>query len=165
MFIHTKSFSSFFQTAPIPESIMIDYQQARQSNPVCDLLYMIFNCTDYQTRKDHYHGWIDFYHEELDNALSNFGLKANFIYPKDQLDADLKRYGKVGLVLAILLAGVMIAKPEDALKMKDAMENATPEVMAQMASMATSSNAAIAMLKIRIEGVINSLLEFGMISV
>lgn len=68
---------------------MIDYQASNNVSPVVDLLYMILNCTDHETRSKNFYNWLDYYHSELDKSLSNFGLKANFIYPKDQLDADL----------------------------------------------------------------------------
>ncbi|KOB77012.1 Uncharacterized protein OBRU01_04785 [Operophtera brumata] len=113
-----------FEEGNLLESIMIDYQVSKASNPVADIQYMIFNCTDYKSRKEHFHDWIDYYHTELDKSLSSFGLKANHVFPKDQLDADLKRYGKISLGLSIVLSSVLILKPEDAMKMKEAMESA-----------------------------------------
>ncbi|XP_045539480.1 uncharacterized protein LOC123722262 isoform X2 [Papilio machaon] len=76
----------------------IDYQLSRDSLPVSDIIYFVFNCTDYKTRLNHYHKWMDFYHSELDRHLSYFDLKVEDVYPRQKFDADLKRYAKAGLV-------------------------------------------------------------------
>ncbi|KAJ8728881.1 hypothetical protein PYW07_006577 [Mythimna separata] len=105
------------------QSIMIDYQVSRNNSPVVDLLYMIFNCTDHETRSKNYHDWIDYYHTELDKSLSNFGMKANFVYPKDQLDADLKRYGKLLFGLSIMLANILSRDSSEASKFMEAIKD------------------------------------------
>lgn len=140
---------------------MIDYQISKVSSPVCDLLYMVFNCTDYQTRKKHFIDWIDYYHDELDKNLSIFGLKANYVYPRDQLDADLKRHGKMSLGQGVVLASTLIRKTEEAVKLKEAMESAD---MGEMIKTATTENLdpeTLALFKTRIEGLIDSHLELG----
>ncbi|KOB77011.1 Uncharacterized protein OBRU01_04782 [Operophtera brumata] len=85
---------------------------------------MLFNCTDYKCRKEHFHDWIDYYHNELDKSLSIFGLKANYVFPRDQLDVDLTRYGRMNLGQSIVLAKVTLLKPDEAGKMKEAMQSA-----------------------------------------
>ncbi|KAH9632176.1 hypothetical protein HF086_011922 [Spodoptera exigua] len=93
----------------LKESILIDYQVGKNSSPANDLLYMIFNCTDHEIRLKNFYNWLDYYHSELDKSLSNYGLKANYVYPRDQLDADLKRYGKLQFRCSILLCNVLSA--------------------------------------------------------
>ncbi|KOB77010.1 Ecdysteroid 22-kinase [Operophtera brumata] len=140
-----------FEEGNLLESIMIDYQVSKASNPVTDLQYMIFNCTDYKSRKEHFHDWIDYYHTELDKSLSSFGLKANYVYPKDQLDADLKRYGKISLGLSIVLSSMLILKPEDAKKMKEAMESADMNEMSKNTDIGRLGADSIALFKSRVE--------------
>ncbi|XP_030030806.2 uncharacterized protein LOC115447738 [Manduca sexta] len=82
-----------FDRDTLQESVMIDYQLSKVSNPCCDIMYLIFNCTDHKTRLQHFHDWIDYYHSELVKALSNFGLEAN-VYPREQLDADMEKIRK-----------------------------------------------------------------------
>ncbi|CAG9134314.1 unnamed protein product [Plutella xylostella] len=75
------------------ECIMIDYQLSRLSSPVVDILYLIFNCTDIDTRKDHYNDWLDYYYKVLDDSLCHYNLKSSLVYPRDKMVEDLKRYG------------------------------------------------------------------------
>ncbi|KOB77008.1 Ecdysteroid 22-kinase [Operophtera brumata] len=146
-----------------PQSIMIDYQISKVSSPVCDIHYMVFNCTDYQTRKEHYIDWIDYYHDELDKNLSIFGLKANYVYPRDQLDADLKRHGKMSLGQGVVLGSTLIRKTEDAAKLKEAMESADLDEMMKTANTENLDPETLALFKTKIEGLIDSHLELGFI--
>ncbi|XP_049878738.1 uncharacterized protein LOC126375689 [Pectinophora gossypiella] len=150
------------------ECCMIDYQISRFGNPANDLHYMIFNCTDYETRKKHYLDWIDYYHTELDHCLDNFGLKVNFIYPKDKFDADLKRYSKLGLVLSAMLGNVLVRKSEDAVKMKENMQKnlgGDIEQFIESGKVTNLDDNTIYKYKKRMEGVIDSFAELGFISV
>ncbi|XP_026751585.1 uncharacterized protein LOC113512029 [Galleria mellonella] len=149
------------------EAIMIDYQLSRVSNPVCDVLYMIFNCTDYETRRAHYHDWIDYYHLQLEKSLSNFGIKADFIFSRDQLDADLKRYSKLFFANAIMLSAVLIRKSEDAAKAKEAMENSDKVdigTVLESFQMKNLDQDSVSKFKSRIEGVIDSFRDLGYIA-
>lgn len=140
---------------------MIDYQLSKVSNPVCDLHYMLFNCTDYKSRKEHFHEWIDYYHNELEKKLSLFGLKANYVFSRDQLDVDLKRYGRMNLGQSIVLASVTLLKPEEASKIKEAMQSADVSQMADNANVGRLGAETLAIFKSRVEGLIDSHLELG----
>ncbi|XP_013191382.2 uncharacterized protein LOC106135578 [Amyelois transitella] len=144
------------------EAVLIDYQLSKIASPVTDLQYMIFSSTDHNTRHQHYYEWIDFYHSELDKCLANFGLKANYVYPRDQLDADLRRYSKVFFSSSILLLTVLIRKTEDAAKMKEAMES-NQDLQDISATIQTSSldQESVALFKRKIENLVDSYREFG----
>lgn len=145
---------------------MIDYQISRNGNPVVDIMYMIFSCTDYESRKQHYYDWIDYYHSELEKALSEFNLKANYVYPRDKLDADLKRYGKLAFGLSVVLASMLIRKSDDAAKMMAAMENIqTENLEAQMEEFSISNldEETQDLYKKKIFGLIKSFIEFGLL--
>ncbi|KAM3965927.1 uncharacterized protein ACR2FA_012777 [Aphomia sociella] len=148
------------------EAIMIDYQLSKLSNPVCDILYMIFNCTDYVTRREHYHDWIEYYHLQLEKSLANFGIKADFVFSRDQLDADLKRYSKLFFANSIMLATMLIRKPEDAAKLKNTMEVGGNSVEEAMESVQISNldKESISSFKSRIEGLVDSYRDLGYIS-
>ncbi|XP_059046740.1 uncharacterized protein LOC131842222 [Achroia grisella] len=146
------------------EAIMIDYQLSRVSNPVCDVLYMLFNCTDYATRREHYHDWIAYYHLQLEKSLSNFGIKVDFVFSREQLDADLKRYSKLFFANAIMLSSVLIRKSEDAAKAKELMESSDKVDMEKIMESFQIKNLdeeSVSKFKSRIEGVINSYRDLG----
>ncbi|XP_063538155.1 uncharacterized protein LOC134747461 [Cydia strobilella] len=147
------------------DDVMIDYQLSSEGNPAADLLYLIFNCTDHATRLEHYQEWIDYYNETLDHSLNLHGLKANHIFPKDQLDADLKRYGKQMVNLGVLLSSMLERESKDALDMRvmtGDKEKLWENTMAQMnASLLDIST--IVKIRQRIMGIIDTALEFGLI--
>lgn len=145
---------------------MIDYQLSRESNPAADLLYFMLNCTDHETRAKYYHEWIAYYHEMLDDALSNHGLKSNRVFPRDQLDADLRRYGKMLVGLGILLSSVLVRESKDVVDFKelggDSVEDLIDNAMTNMRA-GSLGDETILKLKLRIEGIIETALEFGLV--
>ncbi|XP_047027754.1 uncharacterized protein LOC124635849 [Helicoverpa zea] len=145
------------------QSILIDFQASFNSNPVIDLLFMIFNCTDHETRSKHYYDWIDYYHSELDKSLSNFGLKACSIYPRDQMDADIKSYAKLIFGQSLVLANMLMRDPKEAADLVEAMRDmdrsAIPDSMKTGSLQVQTQNR----IKNRIFGVINSFQDFGLL--
>lgn len=141
--------------------MMIDYQLSKAANPVCDLLYMIFNCTDHITRSKHYHEWINYYHDELDKSLSNFGLKASLIYPKDQLDADLKRYSKQFFCNAVLFYSMLSRNEEEAALVKDTMKTDDILAMKSTMTMGNMSKNTIDGFRSKVVDLIDSYRELG----
>ncbi|KAJ8720717.1 hypothetical protein PYW08_006182 [Mythimna loreyi] len=147
------------------QSIMIDYQASKADNPVLDLLYMIFNCTDHETRSKNYYDWIDYYHSELDNYLSNFGMKVNFVYPRDQLDADLKRYGNYIFGLCLMLANVLMRDTHEASKLMEAQKNSTLDELMDSMKMEDMVDATMIRFKKRVIGLVDSFTEFGLLRI
>ncbi|XP_026331767.1 uncharacterized protein LOC113239117 [Hyposmocoma kahamanoa] len=147
------------------ECCMIDYQLSTLSSPVADIHYMIFNCTDHATRAKHFHDWIDYYHTQLNNNLAKFGLKIEDVYPRHQLDADLKSYIKVSLGQAVMLASVLVRDSEDAAKLTDAMNSAdssgSMEEMIEQTKVSGLGPETIKKFKTRLQGVVDSFIEFG----
>ncbi|XP_063384409.1 uncharacterized protein LOC134670530 [Cydia fagiglandana] len=147
--------------------VMIDYQLSREGNPAGDLLYLIFNCTDHATRLKHYQEWIDYYHEILDDSLNLYGFKANRVFPKDQLDADLRRYGKLMVSLGVMLASMLVRESKDVIDMKEMTgdkEKMVEDTIAQMNSSLLDVST-IVKLRERILGIIDTAFEFGLIAV
>ncbi|XP_061717057.1 uncharacterized protein LOC133524916 [Cydia pomonella] len=147
------------------EDVMIDYQLSNESSPASDLLYLIFNCTDHATRLKHYQEWIDYYHENLDYSLKLHGLKANRIFSKDQLDADLRRYGKCMVILGVMLSSMLVRESKDVVDMKEMTADREKLVEDTIALMDVSLLDVSTIVKIRerIMGIIDTALEFGLI--
>ncbi|KAI8441093.1 hypothetical protein MSG28_009357 [Choristoneura fumiferana] len=148
------------------ENVMIDYQLSRESNPAADLLYFILNCTDYESRSKYYQEWIAYYHEMLDDALSNHGLKSNRVFPRDQLDADLRRYGNIMVSLGILLSSVLLRESKDVVDFKDFQGVSAEDMIDSVTNCMRAGsldNVTIMKMKLKIEGIIDSALEFGLI--
>ncbi|CAB3225490.1 unnamed protein product [Arctia plantaginis] len=150
-----------FQGEKLIDSVMIDYQLSRNTSPVNDIMYMIFNCTDHETRKENFYDWIEYYHSELEKSLFNYNLKTSLVYPRDKLDVDLKQYAKFSFGLSVLLASMLIRKTEDVAKMTDAMKNENkPD--AQDFVVSTLDEESTTRYRNRIIGLIESFTELGL---
>ncbi|XP_075982268.1 uncharacterized protein LOC142980649 [Anticarsia gemmatalis] len=139
-----------FEDNKLAESIMIDYQLSVNSSPVYDIMFMIFNCTDHETRSQNFHDWMDYYYSELEKSLSNFNLEAEHVYPRDELSADLKRYGKFMLGLLVCLTNLLSRKAGDAAKMMEDQNIVQLDEETRMR------------FKNRFVGLISSFTEFGL---
>ncbi|XP_030030797.2 uncharacterized protein LOC115447728 [Manduca sexta] len=133
----------------------------KENNPTGDLMFMIFACSDHEGRVKHFNDWLDYYHSELDERLHNFYLKANYVYPRDQLDVDLKRYAKSMLGALVLSATFSVMQPSNAKKVKDAMEEYyepedEAEKEANMKGLFTFDDKYKQIYKKRLEGIIDS---------
>lgn len=104
---------------------MIDYQISKESSPVADITYLIFNCTDFVARSKYFHDWINYYHSELEKCLIQYGLKID-TYPRDQLEMDLRRHAKFALGQSIMLASFLIQESKDAANFKQAINDNKP---------------------------------------
>ncbi|PZC80128.1 hypothetical protein B5X24_HaOG215350 [Helicoverpa armigera] len=138
------------------QSVMIDYQFASNGNPMTDFLYMIFNCTDHETRSKHYLDWIDYYYSELEKSLSNFGLQASSIYPRDQMDADIKKHAKYMFHHSILFAHLLMRDSAEAGEVLEAMKNVNVEEAIESFKADNLQTATLGRIKTKIENVIAS---------
>ncbi|XP_022823581.1 uncharacterized protein LOC111354374 [Spodoptera litura] len=118
----TNNFMFRFEEGDLRESVMVDYQASSSHNPMTDILFMIYICTDHEARSQNLHDWLDYYHSELDKSLSHFGLKANDIYSRDQLNADLKRYGKLLFATTVLFNNVLMRDASEVTAMMEALK-------------------------------------------
>nr|XP_021187395.2 uncharacterized protein LOC110374137 [Helicoverpa armigera] len=105
------------------QSCLVDFQASNDNSPVSDILFMIIICTDHEMRAQNFHDWINYYHTELDKSLSYFGLSADNVYPRDQLDADLKRYAKPLLAICLLITNLAMRDSKEAGVVIDNMRN------------------------------------------
>lgn len=138
---------------------MIDYQNSRVGNPVCDLLFLILNCTDHESRLKYYNEWITYYHKELEMALSYFDLKVKEIYSKDQLDLDLKKYGKMMFGSCIMLSTVLTLKTEDAANLRESIGESSMSQLTEQLLVLNNFKS----FKNRIEDLIDSCVAFDLI--
>ncbi|XP_030030716.2 uncharacterized protein LOC115447674 [Manduca sexta] len=145
----------------LQESVLIDYQISRVSLPIYDIMYMLFNCTDHKTRMEHFYDWIDYYHLELEKALGNYGIKANYVYSRDQLYADLKRYGKVIFAVSLILANSLVLNPEDAIRLKETLKK--PMDDSEFSNFLPTDVETNLLIKRRVEGVVDSFVKLGLL--
>ncbi|KAK5646577.1 hypothetical protein RI129_005041 [Pyrocoelia pectoralis] len=81
---------------------IIDWQHSRLESPAVDLTTFIFSVTD-KTSRQRYNELILEYHKSLCSFLQEFGCDGEQMLPFKVLNEELKKYGIVGLTMAILL--------------------------------------------------------------
>nr|XP_049697234.1 uncharacterized protein LOC110374145 [Helicoverpa armigera] len=142
------------------KSVIIDYQGSHYGNPVVDLFYMIFNCTDHETRSKHYYDWIDYYHSELDKSLSNFGMEVSSVYPRNQLNTDLKKYSSMLFSVCALASNLLMRDTNEASELMEAMENIEMSEMVEAMKSQQLQSKTCDRIKKRVGDLITSFQEF-----
>uniref|UniRef100_A0A2A4JDU6 CHK kinase-like domain-containing protein n=1 Tax=Heliothis virescens TaxID=7102 RepID=A0A2A4JDU6_HELVI len=136
------------------QTIMIDYQASSNGSPAVDLLFMMLNCTDHESRSKHFHDWLDYYHTEFDKSLSTFGLKADVLYPRTQLSADLKKYGRVMFYLCITFNTFLMRDSREAEELSDAIKNVVADERSDLIKAQQLSIETVNRIKNRVSGII-----------
>uniref|UniRef100_A0A182TQB9 CHK kinase-like domain-containing protein n=1 Tax=Anopheles melas TaxID=34690 RepID=A0A182TQB9_9DIPT len=93
---------------------LIDWQLSRYGSPVLDLVYFIFNCTDEEMRSHSYQRLLSIYYHSLSEHLHNLGGDVERQYPRIAFREQLNKFGRYGLLIAMLIMP-MICTPNDEL--------------------------------------------------
>lgn len=141
---------------------MIDYQLSKNGNPVNDIMNLIFNCTDYESRSKHYFEWLDYYHAELDKSLSYFHLSAKSVYPRSEMDADIKRYAQIIFAQSCIACVMAMRTGAEAVEMVDAMQNSSDySEFVDSVKTDTLQDKSLAFMKGKIMNILTSFEELG----
>ncbi|XP_055615685.1 uncharacterized protein LOC129761880 isoform X2 [Toxorhynchites rutilus septentrionalis] len=98
----------------IPVDIrLLDWQICRYASPVLDLMYFIFTASTKEFRELHYEHLLDLYYESLADFLRRLGSDPEKLFPRKALDEQLQRFGRFGLMMAVMLLPVINTKSED----------------------------------------------------
>lgn len=92
---------------------MVDWQLCRYLSPAIDLVYNIFTSTDKALRDSDYENLLKHYHLSLSNTIERLGSDPERLFSYNDLQNELKRYGKFGVIMAPALLRVMLADPKD----------------------------------------------------
>ncbi|XP_024890285.1 uncharacterized protein LOC112466427, partial [Temnothorax curvispinosus] len=65
------------------EALILDFQLARCANPIADLSFLIYSCTQKPFRDQYYDDILKIYHSELSSAIKSLGSEPEKIYPWD----------------------------------------------------------------------------------
>ncbi|KPJ01423.1 hypothetical protein RR46_03195 [Papilio xuthus] len=102
---------------------------------------------------------MDFYHSELDRHLSYFDLKVDDVYPRQNFDADLKRYAKPALGMSFFVLNFSLRSPQEAPDL--VMTNIDGTEQIPQFKMGALSDKTFETINERVEGVIESCFDFG----
>ncbi|XP_043282276.1 uncharacterized protein [Venturia canescens] len=83
------------------EAILLDFQFARSSNPVLDLSFLIYACSDKQLLDDHYDEILETYHSTLSSSIQSLGSDPQKLYPWTVFMDEVKERSVHGLIYAL----------------------------------------------------------------
>lgn len=87
--------------------VMLDWQIARYGSPVLDLTYFLFISTDKALRDKYWNQLIGLYYDTLTNTINQAGLDGRQVFPFEELQRQLKYYGRYGLLMSLMLVPFM----------------------------------------------------------
>lgn len=130
-------------------------------------MYYLFNCTVKSLRDEHYESFLDVYYKSLSSFLTRLGSDPEKVFPRNVLDQHLKKFGKFGLAMAIMVLPIFTSNPEDtpdmdeiAEKFKDAQDNG---VEFKQSDLTFSSANTIGEYTKRMDGVFQDMYRLGYI--
>ncbi|XP_063695698.1 uncharacterized protein LOC134827090 [Culicoides brevitarsis] len=119
----SNNFMFKFGPSKIPNDVMVlDWQLSRYASPILDLAYFLFTSTDKPTRDAHYANLLKLYHETFGAFLEKFGEQSERIFPFSAFQEEWKKFGKLGLLHALLILGVVTISTEDLPDMDKSMD-------------------------------------------
>lgn len=91
----------------------------RYANPVTDILYFMYICTDSEFRSEYFDELKTAYYDTFKIFLKQYNVEANVVYPKDDFDSDIQEMLPFGLLVALLELRLVTTMPEDQAISKD----------------------------------------------
>lgn len=91
----------------------IDFQAMRYANPVTDIMYFLYICTDSTFRSEHFDLLTTIYYDNLKVFLNKFDVKADDVYKREDFDADIEEFKPYGLLVAMVELRIVTMAAED----------------------------------------------------
>ncbi|XP_044755965.1 uncharacterized protein LOC123314720 [Coccinella septempunctata] len=102
---------------------LLDFQLCLSCSPVQDLSYNIYTTCD-KTCLDHFDELLVTYHASLSRCLRKLGSEPDDIFTFEQLKKHWCKYGKFGLITALLVLKICLVDTEDVPNFTDISKNA-----------------------------------------
>uniref|UniRef100_A0A336KVV2 CSON000421 protein n=1 Tax=Culicoides sonorensis TaxID=179676 RepID=A0A336KVV2_CULSO len=145
------------------EAYLLDFQIVRYATPITDLCYFIFTCTSAEFRKKYLEDLLKVYHKVLSTLLKKLGSDPEKVFPEKVFREDFKRFGKFGLLMAIMLLPIFVAPSNETPDLEEAaVKMADGKDITQMNDDKTSEATMLAYNK-RMKDVLYDSFEYGMI--
>lgn len=96
---------------------MLDWQLSQVASPALDLSYFFMSSTTKPLRDQHLDEFLRIYHRALQAIVAACGCAPNELFTYEQLQDELKRYGKYGVIMAPMLLLVIVNTPDNIAEM------------------------------------------------
>lgn len=91
----------------------IDFQAMRYANPVTDIMYFLYICTDSAFRSVHLDLLKTIYYDNLKVFLNKFDIQAENVYKREDFNADFEDFKAYGLLVAMIELRIVTLAAED----------------------------------------------------
>lgn len=85
----------------------------RYASPAIDLLYYLFIATDKALRANEYQNLLRHYHGSLSDTIRALGSDPDQLFTFDDLQSELKRFGKFAFLGTPIMLRIILADPKD----------------------------------------------------
>lgn len=152
----------FQNEAPV-NICLLDYQISRYSSPVLDLAYFFFTSTDKALRDAHYTELLQLYYNSLSTNINKLGSDASKLFSYENLQDQLKQFGRYGLIVAPMLLHIITVKPDDIPDLDNLAEDMVSNAKSMEEGMKafTGNDASIDKFNARIRDVVRDILQLG----
>lgn len=121
----------------------------------------MFSSTDSELRTEYYDRFIKIYYKNFVNTLEKLGSNAEKLFTFNDLQAQLRRFGKYGLLLAPMLVQVATSDPNEIPDLDDVAIKLQKNPEAIDIINVFGGNKTLNAYNIRMNGVINDTIRLG----
>lgn len=110
---------------------MVDFQLLRLTSPVIDISY--FLCTSTESNIHHrYEDLLHIYYKSLTTFLNKLGSEPHKLFTFDDLEDQFRQFGKFGLIMSPILAGVMVSESKDIIDLDSLKQDTKGDSLAKL---------------------------------
>lgn len=84
----------------------------RYANPLTDVLYFLYICTDSEFRSEYFEELKISYYDTFSLFLKQFNIEANSVYPREKFLDDVQEMLPFGLLIALVELRIVSVMPE-----------------------------------------------------
>lgn len=142
---------------------LLDWQMSRVSSPVIDLSYFFMTSTLADLREQHLNDFLKSYYDSLTKSIKLLGSDPDQLYPFEQFQQQLIKFGKYGLLLAPSILKIMCADPKNVRSLDEFSESFKATGNKDNTDVAAYNQEAILAYKERIGDLYRDTLSYGWI--
>ncbi|XP_050086884.1 uncharacterized protein LOC126571978 [Anopheles aquasalis] len=107
----------------VKDICLLDWQMARYSSPVLDYVLFIYLCGERELRRDKFDSLVQTFYDSFSNTLRHLGGDPERSLPRDELDKQVKRFGRLALAMGTYALPNFAQLPEEIRQNPEAHKN------------------------------------------
>ncbi|XP_035781283.1 uncharacterized protein LOC118460786 [Anopheles albimanus] len=107
----------------VKDICLLDWQMARYSSPVLDHVLFIYLCGERELRRDKFEPLVQTFYDSFSSTLRRLGGDPEQVLPRDELDKQVKQFGRLALVMGTYALPNFAQLPEEIRRNPEAHQN------------------------------------------